>query len=211
MRDAHLVLWRVSPADIPEIWRHCPGCSFDRPFVCSGKFRCNLQKKRLDVWLIYRCRDCGRRWNLPVLERRHVKSVDKALLEAFAADCPRQVQNYACDRELLRRHAKRLEVGREMRLEKIQLRADQSPRWTTVVTLSVPPTNAPRLDRLFARALCLSRKRLQFLIDAGILSLRPERPRSWRRPAGDGQRVALDLARLQNAPDLRDWLLQKLL
>jgi hypothetical protein len=62
------VTWQVTPLRPPLIRRHCSRCSIEMPFACSMKFRTNAQKKRIDVWLIYRCTACDEVWNLPIFD-----------------------------------------------------------------------------------------------------------------------------------------------
>ena len=71
-------VWRVRPAHSPRVLRRCPGCDVTRPFASSGRFRVNGQKRRLDVWLIYKCVHCDATWNRTVLERVTPESIDPA-------------------------------------------------------------------------------------------------------------------------------------
>ncbi len=59
MPETLRVTWRVTPLQPPLVRRHCSRCAAARAFACSLKFRTNAQKKRLDVWLIYRCSACA--------------------------------------------------------------------------------------------------------------------------------------------------------
>ena len=48
----------------------------------------NAQKKRLDVWLIYRCVSCGSVWNCAVVSRGRPGGVGRELLERFMGNDP---------------------------------------------------------------------------------------------------------------------------
>jgi hypothetical protein len=103
------VRWRIAPAAVPRILLHCPRCERDRFFVSSGRFRVNAQKKRLDAWLIYGCGVCGRTWNLPVFERRHVRDVDASLLDRLHGNCEMLAAERGSDLVALGRYVRGVE------------------------------------------------------------------------------------------------------
>lgn len=61
-------IWRVEATAAPVALRPCGTCGADAEFASTGLFRVNAQKKRLDVWLIYRCATCGSVWNSAVID-----------------------------------------------------------------------------------------------------------------------------------------------
>ncbi|HKP24249.1 MAG TPA: DUF1062 domain-containing protein [Dongiaceae bacterium] len=104
MYEGLCVTWRVTPLQPPLLRRHCSRCSKQMPFACSMKFRTNAQKKRIDVWLIYRCSGCDEVWNLPIFERVTVGDMPPGVLGAIARDDPAVALRSAFDRRLLERH-----------------------------------------------------------------------------------------------------------
>ena len=52
------------------------------------KFRTNAQKKRIDVWLIYRCSACDEVWNLPIFERVATGDIAPDAFDAIARNDP---------------------------------------------------------------------------------------------------------------------------
>lgn len=72
-----------------------------------GLFRVNAQKKRLDVWLIYRCATCGSVWNSAVISRGRPGSIDREELERFTGNDPVMALWCALDVGLLRRNGAR--------------------------------------------------------------------------------------------------------
>ena len=82
------VTWRVTPLQPPLVRRHCSRCSGDMAFACSMKFRTNAQKKRIDVWLIYRCSTCDTVWNLPIFERVGVGEIAPDAFDAITHNDP---------------------------------------------------------------------------------------------------------------------------
>lgn len=187
------VRWHVSARDTPRIWRHCRQCETKRPFICSGKFRSNAQKKRLDVWLIYRCASCGQSWNCPVLERRPVAELDPALLLAVTRNDPAQVRRVAFDADHLARHCERVETAGGLRVEKHPDGPASSEAAILEIALVVEAGCEIRLERLLARELGLSRGQLRQLHERAALSVSPARRAVLRQAARQGQCVRLEL------------------
>ena len=75
--------WWVCPLDGQKIIKRCPGCEIKRHFVSSGAFRINAQKKTIDVWHIYKCEHCKQTWNIEILSRVNVNSIDCDLYDKF--------------------------------------------------------------------------------------------------------------------------------
>ena len=87
--------------------RPCGTCGADAEFASTGLFRVNAQKKRLDVWLIYRCATCGSVWNSAVISRGRPGSIDREELERFTGNDPVMALWCALDVGLLRRNGAR--------------------------------------------------------------------------------------------------------
>ncbi len=168
-----------------------------------------MQKKRVDVWLIYRCRACDQTWNCPVLERRALRDIAPQDLRAFAENEAEAVRCHAFDLAQLRRHVDRIEPSEDMWVEtNIETRALSGPSVLQIV-LSVPFEGTIRLDRLLARKLGLSRGRIRRFRDQGVLRLDPDLPAALKRDVRDGQTVSIALARLSGAPELSALLVER--
>lgn len=178
------------------------------PFVCSGKFRLNAQKKRLDAWLIYRCAACDQTWNLPVLERCGVTEIDPAILQALTENCAALARACAFDMGRLRRHAPRIEPGGGIVVEKRLVGPWLEAPRSVAVDMAVPESGCGvRLDRLLAAELRVPRTTLRQLQAEGLLAVAPQGPSALRRNLRDGQVVAIDLAGLPAVSDLRPRLI----
>lgn len=163
------------------------------PFRSSMKFRTNAQKKRIDVWLIYRCDRCDETWNLPILERVAIGDLAPDRFEAFARNDGALAALYAFDHARLARHANRLEEC-----------TDADVAWSTdgapppeiaeieILIRLMMPWRA-RLDRVAARQLGLPRSRLQALHAERRLSIAPPTRNPLRNAISDGQRLMLRL------------------
>lgn len=95
--------WEIETLLTPAVRRHCKTCGAVRPFVSSGLFRVNANHHLLDIWLIYRCADCGRTWNLTVHERVRPHALDPARLHGFQVNDAAMAEACAHDRALLAR------------------------------------------------------------------------------------------------------------
>ncbi|MBX9035315.1 DUF1062 domain-containing protein [Gordonibacter massiliensis (ex Traore et al. 2017)] len=101
------IAWHVAPAEAPAALRPCGKCGADAAFLSTGAFRVNAQKKRLDVWLIYRCATCGAVWNCSVVSRARPGSVDGEELDRFLGNDVRLALRCSLDAGLLKRNGAR--------------------------------------------------------------------------------------------------------
>lgn len=101
------IVWRVAPAEAPVALRPCGKCGADAAFSSTGAFRVNAQKKRLDVWLIYRCATCGVVWNCSVASRARPGSIDGEELDRFLGNDARLALRCSLDAGLLKRNGAR--------------------------------------------------------------------------------------------------------
>lgn len=182
---ARLLVEVTSPSEI-ALTRHCPRCNLSRRFASSGKFRVNAQKKRIDVWLIFRCTVCDDRWNWPVHERRPVGALDPAELDALMRNDPALAARHGW--AAVQAGNAGVDQAPDVRLSVIE----PATGTTQMVEIVLAITGAsPRLDRVLAQALGLARSEIEAL----AMTVAPAARKSLRRPACDGQRITVDLAR----------------
>lgn len=186
------VKWTIIPTNAPQPWIACSGCGGPKPFKCSDKLRLNANGRRLDAWLIYRCTGCDKTWNRTLFERRNVRDIDPAALEALQGNDPNWIRNHAFDLSALGRFAKRIDLFADCSVHK-SVKLDIEGWNVLQINLSVPFTVSLRPDRMLATELGLSRGRLQALHEASALTIEPDRKQVLRRPARDGSRIILDL------------------
>ena len=186
------VRWTIIPTNAPQPWIACSGCGGPRPFKCSDKLRLNANGRRLDAWLSYKCTGCGKTWNRTLFERRNVRDIDPATLEALQSNNPNWIPGHAFDVGALGRFTKRIDAFADCLVHK-SVTADIRGWNVLQIELSVPVTAGPRLDRILATELGLSRSRLQVLHEMAVLRIEPDRKQALKRPAKDGSRVIVDL------------------
>jgi hypothetical protein len=197
LHESLRVTWRVT-LQPPLVRRHCSRCSGDLPFACSMKFRTNAQKKRIDIWLIYRCSACDAVWNLPIFERMGVDEIAPDSFDAIARNDPAFALRYAFDRTRLLRHGTIEELPSvSIRKSRDEGCALESGAITIALALAAPC--GLRLDRLLAGGLGVSRAQLDRLHDAGALRILPLTRKALRHPIVDGQTIAVDLVSLDCA------------
>ncbi len=187
------VRWTIFPKTAPQPWIACGGCGGLRAFQSSGKIRLNANGRKLDAWLIYKCLTCERTWNRPIIERRNVRDIDPAILDALQSNDPDWIRAETFNLEALRHKSQRvdefaeLEIAKEIRRETVN--------WTRLaIELMVPFPTSTRLDRLLASELKVSRSRLQALHDQGMVLTNPHRADVMRRRIRNGTIVVIDLA-----------------
>lgn len=191
MSDRLFVRWTIVPRDCPRPVLACPTCGGPRPFHPSGKLRLNANGKRLDAWLIYKCDDCDRTWNRPLLERRLAADIPPADLAALRSADPAFVRRLAFDLVALRRKTSVIVQSDEPSVEKAVIGGNADATGIEIA-LAVPYPAGMRLDRLLAAELGLARSRIAGLADEGRLVVEGG-GNALKRPPRDGQTVRLDL------------------
>jgi hypothetical protein len=190
------VTWRITPLNPPRPRRHCGSCKTTTAFVSSGRFRTNAQKKRLDIWLIYRCAVCDETWNLPIVAHTPVAHMPPDQLQAFLRNDPATATRHAFDVSILARHSDRIDQDMAVVVEK-QIEVGSFADATCleiVLALSLPCRL--RLDALLARELGVARSALLRAHEAGMVTL--ESRKAMRASVFDGQCIRIDLS---NAKD----------
>lgn len=104
------ITWEVKVKNTPLLIKKCSHCDSDR-FYCSDKFRMNVQKKNIDVWLIYRCVKCDNTCNLTLLSRSKPDLIDKTLFHSFSMNDKDTAWKYAFSTEMERKNNQRLDYG----------------------------------------------------------------------------------------------------
>ena len=191
MCTLHRVRWTITPRFSPQPWIACSGCGTQKPFQSSGKIRLNANGKKLDAWLIYRCRDCKRTWNRPLFERAARSELDSATLDALHFSDPDWVRTHEFAIDDLRRRASHVDEYAEADIVKETLSGvSNSP--AMVIELKVALSSSLRLDRLLSTELGVSRARLRVLYERGLLRVESARRDALRRRIKDGMEISLD-------------------
>ena len=165
-------LWNVIALDTPRVLRRCARCDVERPFASSDRFRVNAQKRRLDVWLVYKCPVCEDTWNLTVASRRTPAELGLRLDGYHAND---RALAWACAFDRALHAGARVERRVPLRVERPPVEAQP-----LVIQLALPHPLGVRLDRLLATELGVPRASLQV-----------DDPAALRREIVDGQRVTV--------------------
>jgi hypothetical protein len=187
MSDVLRVQWTIIPRSAPQPWLNCNRCRGTTRFRTSGKIRVNANGKRVDAWLIYKCTSCDNTWNRPILERRHVSTIDPQLLSSLQANDPDLSRRLAFEKV-----GRKLEVERfdDARVRKEVVSASVRPPRRLEIVCVVPEMTGLRVDRLLSTELRLSRSRIQNMQDAGHLAASPD---GLRRPLRNGLHVRIEL------------------
>lgn len=193
MSEALRVKWTIVPQTPPRPQLHCNRCGGTKSFRTSDKIRVNANGKRIDAWLIYKCTSCDNTWNRPVLERRHVQSIDPRVLAEMRSNDPKLARRLAFDAEGLKRSAGRLEAFGDIAVLKEVLTEGSAPTRRLEILCAVPHPITLRVDRLLAAELHLSRSRIQSLEEGGELTVFPRGSRVLRGSVRDGMLLAIKL------------------
>lgn len=181
------IYWEVECLSCVKVRRRCKRCGGKTEFASSELFRVNANKKKLDVWLVYRCLCCGASWNLPVHERVAPGRLPRGELEGFLQNDAAMARAYAMDAALLARH------GCETRSPDYAVAGEDPPvgRPVQVVIRSALPLDV-RVSKLLRQKLGLSEGALDALLEGGgICSPGGQDPR--RQKLGQSARLVIHL------------------
>jgi hypothetical protein len=156
----------------------------------------NANGKRVDAWLIYKCTSCDNTWNRPILERRHVSTIEPRLLASLQANDPDLCRRLAFEtlpRKLRVTHFDDAAVRKEV------VSGSARPVCRLEIVCVVPETTGLRVDRLLATGLRLSRSRIQNMQNAGHLAVCPD---GLRRPLRNGLQVRIDLRGVHDGDEI---------
>jgi hypothetical protein len=191
------VRWTIIPKIAPQPWIACSGCGGLRPFRSSDKIRLNANGRKLDAWLIYKCTGCDGTWNRTIFERKNVRDIDAATLEALQSNDPDWILAETFNLEALKRKSQRISEFAEFEVRKGLLR--EMPDWKHLeIEFSISFPASARLDRLLASELRVSRSHLSALHEAGLLVTNPDRADMLGRRIRNGVRVTVDLSGLDD-------------
>ena len=157
-----VVLWRITALELPRVLRRCPRCDLARPFVSSGCFRVNAQKRRLDVWLVHRCEACDETWNAPIAERVTPESLGAGL------------ERYHANDDALARRLAFAVPGADCAVPYV---VERPPLAAAIVRVELVDPVAVRLDRLLAGELGISRAEVARRAAQGALGAHDPRRR----------------------------------
>lgn len=82
-KRADSIIYQILPNESFLIQRNCAGCGKSNVFFNTDCFRVNANGNKIDVWLIYQCKDCKHTYNLTVYKRQKPESISKTEYEKF--------------------------------------------------------------------------------------------------------------------------------
>jgi hypothetical protein len=164
--------WVIRELGLPAIVKACVSCRSVRHRP-TGKFRVNANGKRLDVWMLISCEQCGHPSTIPVHERIQVRALDRERRLRFENNDPAMVRELAVDAALASRAGYQLdwsgtwELVTGMPAGELE-RADPAPLKVTVsFELPVPI----RVERLLTAGFGLSRPAVRGMVYSGRIRL----------------------------------------
>ena len=203
MCNALSVEWTITPRLAPQPWTSCNRCGGFQPFESSGKTRLNANGKKLDARMIYKCRTCGKTWNRPIFQRRNIRTIDPAVLEALQSNDSAWIRLQEFDVAALRREAGRVDEFADVEIVRKILNNGSANAASLRIELVVPLPTSMRLDRLLAAELSLTRTELQVLRAEARLKIDPDEKDILRRRLRNRTVVTLSGAQNLNPPPFR--------
>ena len=163
-------IWEITPTSWPVVIRNCSKCGNSAEYECSGNFRVNANQSTIDVWLIYQCKKCNNTWNMEILSRTNVKTIDKELYHKFLANNKELARFYAFDLSTLGSNKANVSYEHiDYSIKGVALEYGTLTSSCQIDILCSLPFEL-RLDRLLVKQLGLSRDKIRRLGDAGKIT-----------------------------------------
>lgn len=174
-KEYRKIEWEVVPVNTPLIIRHCQRCKKKSKFFCSGQFRVNANKDKIDVWLIYKCESCESTWNMTVLSRVSIKQMDKEMYEKFLKNDEQAAQDCSFNLELIRKNEVKVDYSSvEYTVLGEDIKVTDGFSCSYEITIKTRYKFNLRLDRLLKDKMCISRNDVYRLADTSCVTFCPD-------------------------------------
>lgn len=187
-------IWEIKVKNTPLLKRKCNHCNSDR-FYCSDKFRMNAQKRKIDVWLIYRCIKCDSTYNVTLLSRAKPELIKKDLFLGFSENNEAIAWEYAFSAETGRKNNVELDyhsVEYEIIYEDIRIKDILNANSEVVAfKIQTPFEFELKLSSVIRVCLGLSASQLTQMIEAKVIST-PEGNLIKKQKVKDGDIVLVN-------------------
>lgn len=162
------VVWEVQYPSPPTAHRYCKKCGKKTEYISSGLFRVNGQRKRLDVWLIYKCSACDTTWKSTIYSRINPKSLGTELLELFHSNDAALAVKYAMDVDLLRKN------GAEAGLPPFEIIGEEISMDSTPIQLCITSRHPSQIKvaAILRHKLGLSQRAFESMVEKGQIKSR---------------------------------------
>lgn len=159
------IRWQVRLVSAPPVLKYCKKCTRKTEFISSDLFRVNAQKRSLDVWLIYKCRQCDTTWNAEVFSRVNPQSIKPELLEGFHSNDQGLANRYAADPGFLRKN------GAELGLPEYEIIGESFSLEEETELEIISDWDSPiKISGLLRRKLSLSGSSYEALVQSGSIT-----------------------------------------
>ena len=200
MQTVQRYIWEVIPTSTPLIRKRCNKCNCQTSFYCSNKFRLNSQKKYMDIWLIYRCKDCDTTHNLSILSRVNPNTLNSELFQRFNDNDETLAWQYAFDSGILLKNKVEVDYSN---IEYDIVRQNQSLQVLTDTSSDLIEFEikafyclALKVSSVIRICLDISNSQLDKMLDTGVLILHPAGV-SPKHKVKNGMKIMLDCSKLQ--------------
>lgn len=159
--------WAIKPAGTPVVLKNCSRCGCQSEFNCSNQFRVNAQQRKLDVWLIYKCKRCNCTWNMDIYSRVRPQDLPPEQYEGFLRNDPGLAAQFACDAQTIRNNKVKADFEHlSYRIVGDLLTVEELSEYAVSLTITTDYGMPVRLDKILSEGLGISRNKVKAMIDA---------------------------------------------
>ncbi len=163
-----------------EVIRNCPKCGRKTHYINTKNFRVNVNGNRLDVWLIYQCKECKHTLNLAVYERQKVSSIPKEEYTRFLDNDRPLAETYGKNLRFFLKNKAEIDMGRinygYVRLH--ETTEDSGTGAQILITIHNPRGLKIRPEKQIAEVAGLSRSQVKSLLEGGGMEIIGNHPKT---------------------------------
>jgi hypothetical protein len=165
--------WEIVPLQTPQVYHNCAKCGGKQIFYCSEKFRMNANHKKIDVWLIYKCRECDYTWNCTILSRVNVRSIPADLYAKFKDNDADEAWRYAFKFDMLKKNGVETHPEVEYRVDGGEIDFRDASKEVIRLRVATKFGLPVRVDTLLHKKLGISRTQVEALFGREAITASP--------------------------------------
>ncbi|MBD5537469.1 MAG: DUF1062 domain-containing protein [Lachnospiraceae bacterium] len=170
--------YEIVPIDSLSVIRNCSGCGKKSYFINTKRFRVNANGNRLDVWLIYQCKNCKHTYNLAIYERAKVSSLPEKEYQRLLSNDEQLAEMYGRNHQLFKKNKAKIDLE-AVNYQITRLRGiPDSKKYQHPVEIRIynPCGLKIRSEKQIAEVLSLSRSQVKKMMERGDITVQAISP-----------------------------------
>lgn len=158
----------IRPKEAYRLIKNCQGCGCKSSFINTGNYRVNANGNRVDVWLIYQCKECKHTYNLTIHERIRPSELPVEVYERYLTNDRELAMQHGMDKNILARN--KAEIDSENISYELELLSEETQQ-SSGILIRNPYNIKLRMDKVLAEVLPISRNGIKKLMKQNAIEI----------------------------------------